>query len=57
MRAEVAAIFSEPALQAKLVAQGFVPVTDSEPVSFRAKIEREIPMWRDLVARQKLKFD
>jgi tripartite-type tricarboxylate transporter receptor subunit TctC len=57
VRAEVTKIFSDPALQEKLVAQGFVPVTDSTPASFRAQIEREIPMWRDLVARQKLKFE
>jgi tripartite-type tricarboxylate transporter receptor subunit TctC len=57
VRADVAAVFSDPALQEKLVAQGFVPITDSTPASFKAKIEREIPMWRDLVARQGLKFE
>ena len=57
VRADVTKVFSEPALQAKLVGQGFVPVTDSTPASFKAQIEREIPMWRDVVARQKLKFE
>jgi tripartite-type tricarboxylate transporter receptor subunit TctC len=57
VHADVAAVFSDPALQQKLVAQGFVPVTDSDPASFKAKIEREVPMWRDLVARQGLKFE
>lgn len=57
VRADVTKIFSDPALQAKLIGQGFVPVTDSTPASFRAQIEREIPMWKDLVARQKLKFE
>ena len=50
-------VFADPALQAKLVGQGFVPVTDSTPATFKAQIEREIPMWRDVVARQKLKFE
>jgi tripartite-type tricarboxylate transporter receptor subunit TctC len=57
VRAEVTRIFSDPALQQKLIAQGFVPVTDSTPASFKAQIEREIPMWKNLVARQKLKFE
>ena len=53
----MATVFSDPALQEKLVAQGFVPVTDSTPASFKAKIEREILMWREMVARQGLKFE
>jgi tripartite-type tricarboxylate transporter receptor subunit TctC len=57
VRADVTKVFSDPALQAKLVGQGFVPVTDSTPATFKAQIEREIPMWRDVVARQKLKFE
>jgi tripartite-type tricarboxylate transporter receptor subunit TctC len=57
VRADVTRVFSDPALQQKLIAQGFVPVTDSTPASFKAQIEREIPMWKDLVARQKLKFE
>jgi len=57
VRTDVTKVFSEPALQAKLVGQGFVPVTDSTPATFKAQIEREIPMWRDVVARQKLKFE
>jgi len=57
VRADVTKIFAEPALQQKLIAQGFVPVTDSTPAAFKAQIEREIPMWKDLVARQNLKFD
>jgi tripartite-type tricarboxylate transporter receptor subunit TctC len=57
VRADVTKIFSDPALQQKLIGQGFVPVTDSTPASFKAQIEREIPMWKDLVARQKLKFE
>ena len=50
-------IFADPALRQKLIGQGFVPVTDSTPAVFKAQIEREIPMWKDLVARQKLKFE
>ena len=57
VRADVAMVFSDPALQQKLIGQGFVPVTDSTPASFKAQIEHEIPMWKDLVARQKLKFE
>jgi tripartite-type tricarboxylate transporter receptor subunit TctC len=57
VRADVTKVFSDPALQQKLVGQGFVPVTDSTPAAFKAQIEREIPMWRDVVARQKLKFE
>jgi tripartite-type tricarboxylate transporter receptor subunit TctC len=57
VRADVAAVFSDPALQARLVAQGFVPIADSVPALFKAQIEREIPMWRELVARQGLKFE
>jgi tripartite-type tricarboxylate transporter receptor subunit TctC len=57
VRADVTKVFADPALQAKLIGQGFVPVTDSTPASFKAQIEREIPMWRDVVARQKLRFE
>jgi len=57
VRADVTSIFADPALQQKLIAQGFVPVTDSTPATFKTQIEREIPMWKDLVARQKLKFE
>jgi len=57
VRADVTKIFAEPALQQKLIAQGFVPVIDSTPAAFKAQIEREIPMWKDLVARQNLKFE
>ena len=57
LRAEVANIFADPALQTKLVAQGFVPVVDSTPATFSALIAHEIPMWRDLVEKQKIKFE
>jgi tripartite-type tricarboxylate transporter receptor subunit TctC len=57
VRADVTKVFSDPALQQKLIGQGFVPVTDSTPAAFKAQIAREIPMWRDVVARQKLKFE
>ena len=57
VRTDVTKVFADPALQAKLIGQGFVPVTDSTPAAFKAQIEREIPMWKDLVARQKLKFE
>src|ERR1700722_1083168 len=35
VRADVTKVFSDPPLQAKLIGQGFVPVTDSTPASFK----------------------
>jgi tripartite-type tricarboxylate transporter receptor subunit TctC len=55
--AEVTAILADPALREKLAVQDMAVVDGSDPASFTARIENETRMWRDLVAKQKLKLE
>jgi tripartite-type tricarboxylate transporter receptor subunit TctC len=55
--AEVTAIFADPALREKLAVQDMVAVEGSDPASFTARIAQEAQMWREVVAKQKLKLE
>jgi tripartite-type tricarboxylate transporter receptor subunit TctC len=55
--AEVTAIFADPALREKLAVQDMVAVEGSNPASFTARIAQEARIWREVVAKQKLKLE
>jgi len=55
--AEVTAIFADPVLREKLAVQDMVAVEGSNPATFTARIVEETQMWRDVVAKQKLKLE
>ena len=55
--AGVTAVLADPALREKLAVQDMAVVDGSDPASFMARIETETRMWRDLVAKQKLKLE
>jgi tripartite-type tricarboxylate transporter receptor subunit TctC len=57
LAAAVTAIFAEPALREKLATQDMVAVEHSTPASFTARIAEEIRMWREVVAKQRLKLE
>ena len=57
LAAAVTAIFADPALREKLAAQDMVAVEGSTPASFAARIAQETRMWREVVAKQRLKLE
>jgi tripartite-type tricarboxylate transporter receptor subunit TctC len=55
--AEVTSIFADPALRAKLAVQDTGADACSETASFTARIVEEARVWREVVAKQKLKLE
>jgi tripartite-type tricarboxylate transporter receptor subunit TctC len=54
---ELAAVFADPALREKLALQDMVAVEGSNPASFASRITEEAAIWREVVAKQKLKLE
>jgi tripartite-type tricarboxylate transporter receptor subunit TctC len=55
--AELTAVFAQPALREKLAGQDMTAVEGSTPASLARQIAEEAAMWREVVAKQKLKLE